>query len=96
MQRLRRDDGGSCGSACVVGVGGRPPGDLDMGRPPQATHYELEAGSALGLRNLAKLTVGSTSHTVDNVPAGTYYVRVRALNYAGKGAYTEDVKVVVP
>ena len=69
---------------------------LTWDRPPQATHYELEAGSARGLRNLAKLTVGSTSYTADNVPSGTYYVRVRALNHAGKGAYTGDVKVVVP
>ncbi len=69
---------------------------LSWDRPARTTHYEVEAGSAPGLRDLARLSPPSVPFVIDNVPSGTYYVRVRALNYAGKGAYTEDLTVVVP
>jgi hypothetical protein len=58
----------------------------------------VEAGSAPGLSNLAALPVaaGSTAVTVPNVPAGTYYVRLRALNAAGPSAPSNEITVVVP
>jgi hypothetical protein len=48
------------------------------------TSYVVEAGSAPGLRDLAAIDVGNPplnpeSVTFTNVPAGTYYVRVRSF-----------------
>jgi hypothetical protein len=62
-----------------------------------ATSYTIEAGSAPGLSNLAQLATGTpaTSFDVPNVPAGTYWVRVRGSNAAGTGAPSEDVAIVV-
>lgn len=64
-------------------------------RPPGTSHYELEVGSAPGLRDLLRTTVSSVSISAEAVPAGTYYVRVRALNYAGKSAYSREIRVSV-
>lgn len=62
-----------------------------------ATSYTIEAGSAPGLSNLAQLATGSdrTSFDVPNVPAGTYWVRVRGSNAAGTGAPSQDVAIVM-
>lgn len=47
------------------------------------TSYVVEAGSARGGSNIARVNVGNvTSYSVD-VPPGTYYVRVRGLNALG-------------
>lgn len=43
-----------------------------------ATTYYVEAGSAPGAANLARINVGLATRYVVDVPAGTYYVRVRA------------------
>jgi hypothetical protein len=59
--------------------------------------YILEAGSGRGLSDLAVVNVGLvTSYTVRGVAAGTYYVRVRAVNDAGTGPPSSDATVVVP
>jgi hypothetical protein len=62
-----------------------------------ATSYTVEAGSAPGLSNLAVLVTGTaaTSLDVPNVPAGTYWVRVRGSNAAGTGAPSQDVAIVM-
>jgi hypothetical protein len=60
-----------------------------------ATHYELEAGTAPGLANLAKVTVTDTLLTVDDVPPGVYYLRVHAINTIGKSAPSQEIRVVV-
>lgn len=61
-----------------------------------ASSYRLEAGSAPGLSNLASLTVpASPSYSVPNVPAGVYYVRVRAIDGSGAGAPSNEVTVTV-
>ena len=62
------------------------------------TRYVLEVGSAPGLNDIfSGLDVGlQTSFGASNVPPGTYYVRVRAGNYCGLGAPSNEVVVQVP
>lgn len=62
-----------------------------------ATSYLIEAGSAPGLNDLASFSTGtpSTSLSVGNVPAGTYYVRVRGQNAAGTGAPSNEATLVI-
>jgi len=62
-----------------------------------ASHYLIEAGSAPGLANLASIDTASplTSLSVPNVPAGTYWIRVRGANAAGTGAPSQDVSLVM-
>ena len=61
------------------------------------TSYVVEAGSASGLIDLASFDTGSTAVTltVDGVPAGSYFVRVRAKNGAGSGGASNEVIVTV-
>lgn len=58
--------------------------------------YILEAGSGPGLSDLARVPVNGTGLTAPNVPAGTYFVRVRAVNNAGLGDASAEVQVIVP
>jgi hypothetical protein len=57
----------------------------------------VEAGSVSGANNLAVFDTGNTETTVTvtNVPAGTYYVRVRARNISGTSGPSNEVIVVV-
>lgn len=66
--------------------------------PPGAiTGYVLEAGSDVGLANLATLSLGPTpSFTVSSIPSGVYVLRVRAVNAAGTGAPSNDLVLRVP
>jgi hypothetical protein len=60
--------------------------------------YVIEASSSPGgPANLANFSTGSTSTTlvVPGVPAGTYYVRIRALDASGASAPSNEVQVVV-
>ena len=59
--------------------------------------YVVDAGSAPGLSNLASGTdVGAgTTLSAPNMPAGTYYVRVRARNSCGTGSASNEVSVTV-
>ena len=63
----------------------------------QSLRYVLEVGSAPGLNDIfSGLDVGlQTSFGASNVPPGTYYVRVRAGNYSGLGAPSNEVEVQV-
>jgi glucose/arabinose dehydrogenase len=61
---------------------------------PGAASYRVEAGSALGLANLAVIET-ATPGLVTSAPTGTYYVRVRAINAWGESAATADVMLVV-
>lgn len=67
-------------------------------RPAAVTRYVLEVGSAPGLNDIfSGLDVGlQTSFAANGVPPGTYYVRVRAGNYSGLSAASNEVVVVVP
>jgi hypothetical protein len=62
------------------------------------TSYLVEAGSMIGLSNLAVFSTGSaaTTLTVPNVPSGIYYVRLRAVNTMGAGPPSYDTLIVVP
>lgn len=61
------------------------------------TGYVLEAGSAPGLANIGAATIGpSPSFVIPGVPAGLYYVRVRAITSAGSGPPSADVVPRVP
>jgi glucose/arabinose dehydrogenase len=62
--------------------------------------FQIEAGSTPGAANLGVLTAANTpgpqeSRTIPNVPAGTYYVRVRSVSGGAAGAASNEVAVVV-
>jgi hypothetical protein len=62
------------------------------------TGYELRAGSAPGLNNIAvfSLPADAASFATTGVPPGTYFVRVVALSSAGPGTPSNEVAVTVP
>jgi hypothetical protein len=59
--------------------------------------YIVQAGSATGLSDIASFDTGSTatSLAVLNVPAGTYFVRVRANNGAGVSDPSNEFLLVI-
>src|SRR5262245_19534023 len=61
------------------------------------TSYVVEAGSAPGLANLANFDTGNSGQmlTVQGVPAGTYFVRVRARNDGGVSGPSNEISVIV-
>ncbi len=92
--------------AVVVSCAGAPPptgliggvhGELvtlTWGTVPGAAGYQVEAGSASGLANLAVLSAAAPG-VATVAPPGTYYVRVRAVNACGAGAPSNEVVVNV-
>lgn len=62
--------------------------------PGNTEHFQVEAGSAPGAGNLFDRAVAGNSLTIGDVPAGTYYVRVRAVNYVGRSVPVEIAIVV--
>jgi hypothetical protein len=61
------------------------------------TSYIIEAGSAPGSANLANFNTGNalTTFSATGVGAGTYYVRIRAVNAAGVSSGSNEVALVV-
>ena len=61
------------------------------------TSYVVEAGSAAGLSNLASVDTGSTAaaFAATGVGAGTYFVRVRAVNGSAVGGASNEITMVV-
>lgn len=58
--------------------------------------HRLEAGSASQLPNLVNVLIGtSTVFVAPNVPAGTYFVRVRAVGVDGESTPSNEVVVSV-
>lgn len=69
---------------------------LSWTRPPGATAFVLEAGTAPGLSDIASLDVGGVDRlTLPGVPEGRYFVRVRAAGAAGAGPPSNEVQVLV-
>jgi hypothetical protein len=72
---------------------------LSWGAPAgsQPTSYVVEAGATSGASDIAVFDTGNTATTltVNNVPAGTYFVRVRGRDAAGNGPASNEVMVVV-
>jgi hypothetical protein len=58
--------------------------------------YVLEGGSSSGLSNLARAVVpATTSFVAAGIPAGTYFVRVRAIDASGESAPSNEIVVTV-
>jgi hypothetical protein len=62
----------------------------------QPVGYVVEVGTASGLSNIARLPVGSRLSVVGNAPAGTYFIRVKAVNSCGISGPSIERSVVVP
>jgi hypothetical protein len=62
-----------------------------------ATSYVIEAGSSTGATNLANVDTAnsSTMFAAASVPAGVYFVRVRAKNSVGVSGPSNEVAVIV-
>ena len=60
------------------------------------THYVVEARLDPGGTPLVTLDVVEPSLSVEAVPAGRYFVRVRAVNYGGSSAPSDEIVVDVP
>jgi hypothetical protein len=61
------------------------------------SHYVIEAGLAARATALRLPTSDAQPrYVVHDVPAGVYYVRVRAVNAAGEGVASRDTRIVVP
>ena len=63
----------------------------------QTTSYVIEAGSAPGSSNIIVFDTGTAGggFTATSVPAGTYFVRVRAKNAAGTSGPSNEVTIIV-
>ena len=70
---------------------------LDWTASTDAVGYVIEAGSAAGLADIAVLPTGALdTNAAGAVPAGTYFVRVRAANRFGLSSASNEVRLVVP
>jgi predicted phage tail protein len=54
-----------------------------------ATSYVVQAGSAIGLSNIAQINVGAQTGLAANAPPGVYFIRVIATNAFGATASEE-------
>jgi murein DD-endopeptidase MepM/ murein hydrolase activator NlpD len=57
--------------------------------------YVLEAGTTPGAFNIARVPIQASPFVVNNVPAGTYYVRIRATNRSGTSAASNEITITV-
>jgi hypothetical protein len=76
------------GSSVTVTLRWQAP--ADGGSP---TAYQIEAGSAPGLSDIAVAQIGNVTSFSSPIPPGTYYIRVKALNGRGAGAASNEVIV---
>jgi predicted phage tail protein len=62
-----------------------------------ATGFVVQAGSAKGLSNIAAITVAAAPTVLDviDVPVGTYFVRLVAINGSGASAASNEVRLDV-
>lgn len=61
-----------------------------------ARSFLIEAGTSPGAANIASFEQGAAFLDATGVPAGSYYLRVRAKNPAGVGAYSAVLPLPVP
>ena len=64
--------------------------------PGDTSGFELEAGAAPAHSDLAVRVGRATTLAVPDVPPGTYYVRVRAINEIGTSPVSNEVTIIVP
>jgi len=72
--------------------------------PPEAgraledrpTSYTVEGGTGRGMADIGSVSLGDVSSFQVDVPAGTYYIRLRAVNAFGQSQPTDDVMVARP
>lgn len=82
-------------TSLAAGVAGHTV-SLSWSHPGNADTFMLEFGVTPGQR-MVSAPIGRTSAlTVQNVPPGVYYVRVRATNEVGTSPVSNEVRVVVP
>lgn len=68
---------------------------LSWTSPGDVASFEIEIGTAPGRTDL-RVPIGPvTTVSVDDVPAGTYFVRVRGVNELGPGAVSDTLTVSV-
>ena len=63
--------------------------------PTAVLEYVLEVGSISGSANLGVFTLGTGTRVLASAAQGTYFVRVRARNATGFGAYSAERQIVV-
>ncbi len=81
--RLRATVTGATASFAWENVGGASQFTVDVGVGPGRTDLSIPLGP-------------DSNWTIANVPAGTYYVRVRGENTFGGGRPSQEIQVVVP
>lgn len=69
---------------------------LDGAVEDRPTSYVIEAGTSPGATDVANVSVGNVTTISADVPMGTYYVRVRAVNELGDSEPTADLLLVAP
>jgi hypothetical protein len=92
--------GGGCSPPIPPAVSSRVSGStvtLFWTTSPGATSYVLEAGSAPGSTDIVTSDTGGvgTTFVANGVPAGTYFVRIRARSACGTSAPSNELTVVV-
>jgi hypothetical protein len=60
------------------------------------TGYRLEAGSVSGGTNVCTFAVPAGTSLSAAAPAGTYYVRLAAVNPCGASGVSREISLVVP
>ncbi|MEZ5416176.1 MAG: fibronectin type III domain-containing protein [Vicinamibacterales bacterium] len=70
----------------------QPAGDGTNGSEP--TSFVIEAGTAPGLADVGTIDVGPTTSFRTKVPAGRFFVRVKAVNDEGESEPTTDLELV--
>lgn len=64
---------------------------LDWGTSAGATSYQVWRSTSSGFSSAVMLYTGPASEADINVTSGTWYLRARACNAAGCGAWTNQV-----
>lgn len=66
------------------------------GPPPAATGYVVEAGTSPGVTDVGSFAVGAATQVSGALPAGTFFIRVRAATNGSPGAASSVAIVTIP